>query len=400
MKSDKLEESRRERLERREVLLARRNEIKEAITQKAFQTFNETVDTISCKVKDGLADPRVQNVISATEKTAKKAGEISVNGLKVISGVKAVQDRRESISTREEADDLKMKIEETNDAIRKDLNETLEDFGKYRLLALKNTVGIFLDYLSRINQKSKLKEYEFLPEIDVQIEEINELQALDMNASQALKALAVGGGFAAVGLAGTPAAITSVITATCAASTGTAISSLSGAAATNAVLAWLGGGTVAAGGGGVAAGTVILGALTATATIGLAVMAVGTLAAGFYSKKKTEAIKYLADMKEWAAKVENSWVALDGVKARILELQDITQKLEAATVEKLKELNEFVDSFDATDKHHVEVFQRCAILVKSMSELAQTSVLDEAGNLSEQSGIVAGKTMKILNNEL
>ena len=42
------------------------------------------------------------------------------------------------------------------------------------------------------------------------------------------------------------------------ASTGTAISALSGAAATNAALAWLGGGAVAAGGGGMAAGHAFL----------------------------------------------------------------------------------------------------------------------------------------------
>lgn len=42
------------------------------------------------------------------------------------------------------------------------------------------------------------------------------------------------------------------------ASTGTAISALSGAAASNAALAWLGGGAVAAGGGGVAAGNALL----------------------------------------------------------------------------------------------------------------------------------------------
>lgn len=47
------------------------------------------------------------------------------------------------------------------------------------------------------------------------------------------------------------------------ASTGTAISTLSGAAATNATLAWLGGGTIAAGGGGVALGTMILGGVVA-----------------------------------------------------------------------------------------------------------------------------------------
>lgn len=42
------------------------------------------------------------------------------------------------------------------------------------------------------------------------------------------------------------------------ASTGTAISTLSGAAATNAALAWLGGGAAAAGGGGIAAGNALL----------------------------------------------------------------------------------------------------------------------------------------------
>ena len=47
------------------------------------------------------------------------------------------------------------------------------------------------------------------------------------------------------------------------ASTGTAIASLSGAAATNATLAFLGGGSLAAGGLGVAGGTMVLGGLVA-----------------------------------------------------------------------------------------------------------------------------------------
>jgi len=69
--------------------------------------------------------------------------------------------------------------------------------------------------------------------------------------------------------------VTIVSTLGVAASTGTAISSLSGAAATNAALAWLGGGTLAAGGGGVAAGTTIVaavstgGAVVAIAGVGL-----------------------------------------------------------------------------------------------------------------------------------
>lgn len=47
------------------------------------------------------------------------------------------------------------------------------------------------------------------------------------------------------------------------ASTGTAIASLSGVAAHNAILAWFGGGALAVGGGGMAAGTITLGAIIA-----------------------------------------------------------------------------------------------------------------------------------------
>ena len=53
------------------------------------------------------------------------------------------------------------------------------------------------------------------------------------------------------------------------AGTGTAISSLSGAAATNATLAWLGGGTLASGGGGMAAGAFVLGGVVTVAVVGV-----------------------------------------------------------------------------------------------------------------------------------
>jgi hypothetical protein len=70
------------------------------------------------------------------------------------------------------------------------------------------------------------------------------------------------------------------------ASTGTAISTLSGVAASNAALAWLGGGTLAAGGGGAAAG----GALLALAgPVGWTIAGAGLLASiALLTKKKLE----------------------------------------------------------------------------------------------------------------
>lgn len=76
-----------------------------------------------------------------------------------------------------------------------------------------------------------------------------------------------------------------------AASTGTAISSLSGAAATNATLAWLGGGSLAAGGGGMAAGSVVLGTITATTTGVFALAAAGIVASAYYSKNTQKLLR-------------------------------------------------------------------------------------------------------------
>ncbi|WP_442603622.1 hypothetical protein [Paenibacillus sp. KN14-4R] len=60
---------------------------------------------------------------------------------------------------------------------------------------------------------------------------------------------------------GTAVGAWALVSALGSASTGTAIASLSGIAATNATLAWFGGGALAVGGGGMAAGSVVLGGL-------------------------------------------------------------------------------------------------------------------------------------------
>ncbi|MDK1329105.1 hypothetical protein [Arthrobacter sp. zg-Y1143] len=96
-----------------------------------------------------------------------------------------------------------------------------------------------------------LRKMEFL-----QAEEFarNDLEAARRSAVGAGVGFTAGAAIASVA----PTAAMWAATAFGTASTGTAISTLSGAAATNAALAWLGGGPVAAGGGGSAAGTALL----------------------------------------------------------------------------------------------------------------------------------------------
>jgi len=81
-----------------------------------------------------------------------------------------------------------------------------------------------------------------------------ELDAAKKSATGAGAGMAAGAAVASLA----PAAAMWIATTFGTASTGTAISALSGAAATKAALAWLGGGAIAAGGGGTAAGSAFL----------------------------------------------------------------------------------------------------------------------------------------------
>lgn len=117
--------------------------------------------------------------------------------------------------------------------------------------------------------------------------EAEEFARKDLEAARK-SAAGAGAGFAAAAAVASmaPTAAMWVATTYGVASTGTAISTLSGAAATNAALAWLGGGTLAIGGGGTAAG----GALLALAgPIGWSVAGATLLVSiALFTKKKFE----------------------------------------------------------------------------------------------------------------
>ncbi|MCD8192487.1 MAG: hypothetical protein LUD55_06830 [Oscillospiraceae bacterium] len=93
-------------------------------------------------------------------------------------------------------------------------------------------------------------------------------------------AAGVSAGFAVAALG--PTAAMGIATTFGVASTGTAISALSGAAATNAALAWLGGGALAAGGGGMAAGSAFL---ALAGPVGWAIAGLSILSSGLFFLK-------------------------------------------------------------------------------------------------------------------
>lgn len=147
---------------------------------------------------------------------------------------------------------------------------------------------------------------------------IEKRKALETSAKSAGAGVAAGAAVASMA----PTAAMWVATTFGTASTGTAISALSGAAATNAALAWLGGGALAAGGGGMAAGHALL-ALAGPIGWGIAGTSVA-VSVWFMWKKKQ---KIQENKKDEIARMKNCIEALREMKGKIDEISIQTTSL-------------------------------------------------------------------------
>ena len=104
-----------------------------------------------------------------------------------------------------------------------------------------------------------------------------------------------------------------------AASTGTAISALSGAAAANAALAWLGGGALAAGGGGMAAGSTLL---ALAGPVGWGVAGTAVLGSALFLRSRNR--RYAAEATESRVKVEGE---IRSLAAAMREIEGLRQQI-------------------------------------------------------------------------
>lgn len=147
-------------------------------------------------------------------------------------------------------------------------------------------------------------------------------------------------------------------------------------------------------------GGVVLAGITYTATGVVALASAGLVASGIFAKKLTEVQKYSAEVDIACEQMEMSWVAMNGIKQRIIELMEVTYNIYEKCVIQLSHLAPIVSSFDSKSEEHLLIFQKTALLVKSMSELAKTPLFGDDMNLSFQSEEVIVKTKRILNTEL
>ena len=183
-----------------------------------------------------------------------------------------------------------------------------------------------------------------------------------------------------------------------AASTGTAIATLSGAAATNATLAFLGGGSLAAGGFGIAGGTMVLGGIVA----GPALAVLGFALDAKASKNLDEARSNVAKSNAIAAELETVVTICDGISKRANMFNDLLVKLDEILkplVEKMratiKTTGTDFSQYDLESKKAVAMASATALAIKKVLD---TPILDQQGTLTDESKTVANETTALINS--
>lgn len=238
----------------------------------------------------------------------------------------------------------------------------LDDLGKKELEIFK-TFERFSVIMEQIQNRPIFKQYS---NDDFIIPEYNPKEIKEVSLAAALVLGGLSG--AGVGIAGGIAAggvTTTLVSALGVASTGTAISTLSGVAATNAIYAALGGGAIAAGGGGMAAGVVVLGGTT---------LGIGILAGGFLFEKYTESIK---------EKVEEMLVEIDKTVSDISKICNHLTKLKEVAIK-------FNGALTLANRIYQEHLLRLATLVFRDGKRDWNYFTEEEKKLTENTVLLVG----------
>lgn len=292
------------------------------------------------------------------------------------------------------AENIVKKANKNLDAHREEANTAFQAFGAHKVEAITKSLDRFVQVYSQLKNvdltdnvrfdELPLAQYEskFLKEVR------NEVSMLQSSSMGILSGTA-GGAATAFGAYGGAMMLAS-------ASTGTAISTLSGAAATNATLAWFGGGALTSGGMGMAGGVMVLGGIVA----GPALAIFGSVLGASSNKKLSDAKSNLEEAKTLHSETEIVVTQLDGLIQVALLASEVLSKLRTQLRRSVKKLQKVIDqsgmdyaNFSNDQKELVFKTVKLAQLVKVVTD---QSILDEDGALEPN----AEETFSKIKNEL
>ncbi|MEM2890458.1 MAG: hypothetical protein QW358_03860 [Candidatus Hadarchaeum sp.] len=316
-----------------------------------------------------------------------------------IAGLKKVYN---AYTTNSEADEIFKKAqaifeqakEEMNKA-KEDTNSVLVQLGKIKLEIWARQIGRFINIFSQIRNVEVMGGpiENKLGSLDITPSELLEMRDLSLKAAEIMTGGLVSTGAGA--LAGVASYGGAMMLAS--ASTGTAISALSGAAATNATLAWFGGGSLAAGGLGMAGGMVVLGGIC----LAPALLVGGMLWNAKARTNYVNAQSTMAQAEKEVEKMNSAKTILQSIRKVALEFQDLINKTDSLMTKALDKL-EFGIGF-GTDYNQFKEPQRQLVhlnvqFAQVMKLLLETPILKPDGSLSQDYLPVLEEGYKLLES--
>lgn len=252
---------------------------------------------------------------------------------------------------------------------------------------------------------SKIKNIDFDDNIilkDTSLQEVTHEGLLVMTESTLKMNEVVGGGVAALGSGGIAGlAAYGGVGLLGTATTGTSIASLSGAAATNATLAWLGGGSLATGGLGMAGGTMVLGGVVVAPVLAIG----GLVMASKAEAAKENAYANLAEAELLAEQMKTAKLATLSIKSRSNEIKKVLSELTNRFSPILQDLKTLIDSngtnyqsYSEEDKKGIFIVASLAKTIKSISDAPLINKNGVVTKKSRSAVSVGNKTIKSLDH--
>lgn len=307
-------------------------------------------------------------------------------------GIKAGIDQKDANDTNEMAERKVDSAKEKANESRKNCGSAIDSLGKRKVDVLDGSIKTFIAEFEKLNhveltESTGLNELQKMVLDKKSFAELKDLQGMASSLAGGLASGAMSGALIAFGAYGAAGALAT-------ASTGTAIASLSGAAATNATLAFFGGGSLAAGGLGMAGGTAVLGGLVA----GPALAVLGFVAGAKASKNLDAANANYAKAKEFEEEMKTAAALCYGIRRRagmfnrfLIRLQIVFDPLVFEMTNIIKEKGTDFRTFTDDERKCVASAMSLAGAIKAVLD---TPILDEAGNLTEESSEIVDMIQK------
>jgi hypothetical protein len=297
----------------------------------------------------------------------------------VVKGALGAKDHSDASKMNDSAQSIVDGANRQVDEQRKATNATLQDYGARKLRAFNGPISDFLETFGRLRNVELVGS----PELDkLSLGDFSTKTLQGLREDYALlksSGLGLGSGLAGGAAVAFGAYNGTMLLAT--AGTGTAISTLSGAAATNATLAWLGGGSLAAGGGGMAMGVMVLGGLVAGPALAIFGHIVGNQGETALNNARSN-LEQAKVVKEQAAVMCGKLEAVE----RVTSLANATfSKISSKLRHGVRDLKVLIESNGADyatySAEAKEVVFRSVKFAQLLKAMIDTPILDEEGNL-------------------